>query len=136
MPKDRRATTAPVDHDGVPLYRRQYGRAPHRPVISSGQPVVPTTAAQRGDLVFPDGEQHVVMWLGDGTIIHAPQTGDVVKRVPAYFTLASAKLCPAVCREMRPWTPRPLPPESMGPGNPVGPWTQGGTERRFSGRRQ
>ena len=97
--------------------------------ISSGQPVVPTTAAQRGDLVFPDGEQHVVMWLGDGTIIHAPQRGDVVKRVPAYFTLASASYVRRFAENGGPDPTAPFkPPESMGPGNPVGAMdTQGGT---------
>ena len=97
--------------------------------IANGQPVVPTTAAQRGDLVFPNGEQHVVMWLGDGTIIHAPQTGDVVKRVPAYFSLASASYVRRFAENGGPDPSAPFkPPESMGPGNPVGAMdTQGGT---------
>ncbi len=97
--------------------------------IANGQPVVPTTAAQRGDLVFPNGEQHVVIWCGDGTIIHAPQTGDVVKRVPAYFSLASASYVRRFAENGGPDPSAPFkPPESMGPGNPVGAMdTQGGS---------
>ena len=97
--------------------------------IESGIPVVPTTAAQRGDLVFPNGVQHVVIWMGDGTIIHAPDRGDVVKRAPAHFTLASASYVRRFAENggvdpSAPFTP----PISMGPGQPVGAMdTQGGT---------
>ncbi|MFI6511399.1 NlpC/P60 family protein [Streptosporangium sp. NPDC050855] len=37
---------------------------------------------QPGDLIFSEGLGHVSMYAGDGKIVHAPQTGDVVKVVP------------------------------------------------------
>lgn len=36
-------------------------------------------ALQPGDLVFYNGLAHVAMYIGDGYVIHAPTTGDVVK---------------------------------------------------------
>jgi len=98
--------------------------------INSLTPVVPTTAAQRGDLVFPNGEQHVVIWCGDGTIIEAPQTGDVIKRRPVGPNyLASATYVRRACENggvdpSAPFTP----PQLMGPGQSVGSLeTQGGS---------
>ncbi|MFC4117702.1 C40 family peptidase [Nonomuraea zeae] len=43
---------------------------------------VPLTALQPGDLLFSKGLGHVGMYAGNGKIVHAPQTGDVVKVVP------------------------------------------------------
>ena len=43
-------------------------------------PRVPTDQAQPGDLIFyysPIG--HVSIYIGGGSLIHAPRTGDVVK---------------------------------------------------------
>ncbi|MBB4941296.1 cell wall-associated NlpC family hydrolase [Streptosporangium album] len=37
---------------------------------------------QAGDLIFSEGLGHVSMYAGGGKIVHAPQTGDVVKVVP------------------------------------------------------
>ncbi|MBB2911883.1 cell wall-associated NlpC family hydrolase [Streptosporangium becharense] len=37
---------------------------------------------QAGDLIFSEGLGHVGMYTGDGRVVHAPQTGDVVKVVP------------------------------------------------------
>ncbi|MER6829412.1 NlpC/P60 family protein [Streptosporangium sp. NPDC000563] len=37
---------------------------------------------QPGDLIFSEGLGHVSMYAGNGQIVHAPQTGDVVKTVP------------------------------------------------------
>jgi cell wall-associated NlpC family hydrolase len=34
---------------------------------------------QPGDLVFFDGLSHVGIYIGNGQMVHAPQTGDVVK---------------------------------------------------------
>jgi peptidoglycan hydrolase CwlO-like protein len=34
---------------------------------------------QAGDLVFPKDNNHVTIYIGNGQVIHAPQTGDVVK---------------------------------------------------------
>lgn len=50
---------------------------------------VPATNLVPGDLIQPhDG--HVVMWTGSGTIVHAPQPGEVVKEVPVYFDISGA----------------------------------------------
>jgi cell wall-associated NlpC family hydrolase len=46
---------------------------------------VPLDQLQPGDLVFSEGLGHVSIYAGNGKIVHAPQTGDVVKVV----TLAS-----------------------------------------------
>ncbi|MFF0576477.1 C40 family peptidase [Streptosporangium saharense] len=37
---------------------------------------------QPGDILFSQGLGHVGLYAGDGKIVHAPQTGDVVKVVP------------------------------------------------------
>jgi len=37
---------------------------------------------QPGDLVFFDGLNHVGIYIGGGEMVHAPQTGDVVKITP------------------------------------------------------
>ena len=37
-----------------------------------------------GDIIFPH-EQHVVVYLGDNKVIHAPKTGDVIKISEIYF---------------------------------------------------
>ncbi len=47
---------------------------------------VPPSQVRRGDLVFPHAG-HVVMWMGDGTVLHSPTTGDVVKIAPVYFNI-------------------------------------------------
>jgi cell wall-associated NlpC family hydrolase len=46
-----------------------------------GQPVA-KSALQPGDLVFFDGLAHVGIYIGGGEMIHAPETGDVVKIEP------------------------------------------------------
>jgi cell wall-associated NlpC family hydrolase len=43
-----------------------------------GTPVAPGQL-QPGDLVFFDGLDHVGIYIGGGQVVHAPQTGDVVK---------------------------------------------------------
>ena len=50
---------------------------------------IPATSLQPGDLIQPH-DDHVVMWTGIGTVVHAPQPGDVVKEVPVYFDVSSA----------------------------------------------
>jgi cell wall-associated NlpC family hydrolase len=47
-------------------------------------PKVPLNQLQPGDLVFrgPGGSRHVALYIGGGMVIHAPQTGDVVKIAP------------------------------------------------------
>jgi cell wall-associated NlpC family hydrolase len=47
--------------------------------MSSGQRVS-TSALQPGDLVFYGSPvHHVALYVGGGQVIHAPQTGDVVR---------------------------------------------------------
>lgn len=48
----------------------QYNAGPH---VSQG-------ALQPGDLVFFNGLDHVGIWIGNGELIHAPHTGDVVRK--------------------------------------------------------
>lgn len=55
---------------------------------AKGQKITMATV-QPGDLLQPASGEHVVMWLGGGMILHAPQSGDVVKVAPLYFTPAS-----------------------------------------------
>lgn len=45
---------------------------------------VPVADAVRGDMLFwgPGGSQHVALYLGDGQMLEAPQSGDVVKVSP------------------------------------------------------
>ena len=43
---------------------------------------VPREQLQPGDLVFFDGLDHVGIYIGGGQMVHAPQTGDVVKITP------------------------------------------------------
>jgi cell wall-associated NlpC family hydrolase len=48
----------------------------------SALPHVSTSALEPGDLLYMDGIGHVVMYVGDGQIIDAPQTGRDVEKVP------------------------------------------------------
>lgn len=79
---------------------------------------IPNNAAQRGDLVEPNAG-HVVIWMGDGTIIEAQQTGVPIHQVPAYFSLSSAYGVFRVCSNggVDP-TVGFNPPALMGPGVP------------------
>ena len=45
-------------------------------------PHIATSAIQPGDLLYYDGEGHVAMYVGDGYIIDAPQTGMDVEKLP------------------------------------------------------
>ncbi len=54
---------------------------------------IDTSQAQRGDLLFwgPGGSQHVAIYLGDGTMIEAPQAGQNVSVVPVRWANMSPK---------------------------------------------
>ncbi|MGV9673637.1 NlpC/P60 family protein, partial [Nocardia sp. NPDC003482] len=45
---------------------------------------VPVDERERGDMLFwgANGSEHVALYLGDGTMIEAPESGDVVKISP------------------------------------------------------
>lgn len=47
-------------------------------------PQVPLAQMKRGDMIFygPNASAHVAMVMGDGTMLEAPQSGDVVKISP------------------------------------------------------
>lgn len=49
---------------------------------------IPASEAQRGDLLFwgPGGNQHVAIYLGDGTMIEAPQSGQNVTIAPVRWS--------------------------------------------------
>jgi peptidoglycan DL-endopeptidase CwlO len=45
-------------------------------------PHVSSSSIEPGDLILYSGESHVAMYVGDGYIIDAPQTGEDVERIP------------------------------------------------------
>ena len=47
--------------------------------------VVPLSQIQPGDLVFYEGGGHVALYVGGGSVIHAPHTGTVVQYGPVYL---------------------------------------------------
>ncbi|OAK54255.1 NlpC/P60 family protein [Rhodococcus kyotonensis] len=48
---------------------------------------VPSSDMKRGDMLFygPNASQHVALYLGDGKMLEAPQSGDVVKVSPVRY---------------------------------------------------
>jgi cell wall-associated NlpC family hydrolase len=64
---------------GITLTRVTYTQ------VREGTPIYDLNALQAGDLLFtrpgPQGPEHVGMYMGNGLIVHAPRTGDVVKVV-------------------------------------------------------
>ena len=50
---------------------------------------IPPANLVPGDIIQPHAG-HTVMWVGNGQIVHAPQTGDVVRVAPLYFDLNTA----------------------------------------------
>jgi peptidoglycan DL-endopeptidase CwlO len=73
------------DCSGLVMYvYAQLGiQLPHQAAAQYGYGVaVPLNQLQPGDLVFYDGLSHVAIYIGNGEIVHAPQTGDVVKIAP------------------------------------------------------
>lgn len=92
------AATGPNSYDCSGLTMRAYGAAglslPH---YSGAQyamfPHVPESMLQPGDLVFrgAGGSQHVGLYIGNGLMIHAPHTGDVVKIAPIGRIIGGAR---------------------------------------------
>ncbi len=69
---------------GVDISRTTYSQ------INVGTPVS-RDQLQPGDLVFPHSG-HVGIYVGNGQMIHAPQTGDVVKVAPVYKFYAARRV--------------------------------------------
>lgn len=69
---------------GIDISRTTYSQ------IGEGQPVS-EDQLQPGDLVFPHAG-HVGIYVGNGQMIHAPQTGDVVKVSPVYKFYAARRI--------------------------------------------
>lgn len=70
---------------GVNLPRTTYDQ------INAGTPIYNQSDLQVGDLIFPS-VGHVGLYLGDGQMIHAPQSGDVVKIAPVYAFTQGVRL--------------------------------------------
>lgn len=78
------ATSGPDAYDCSGLMLDAYNQVgiglPHNAAQQYNQSVrISRDALQPGDLVFYNGLAHVAMYIGDGYVIHAPTTGDVVK---------------------------------------------------------
>lgn len=85
------AAVGPDTFDCSGLTMAAWGAAGvHLPHYSGAQyeslPHVPLDQMQPGDLVFwgTDGSHHVGIYVGDGLMIHAPHTGDVVRVAAVY----------------------------------------------------
>jgi peptidoglycan DL-endopeptidase CwlO len=79
------ATPAGFDCSGLVMYvYAQLGISlPHYAAAQYGFGTpVSRDQLQPGDLVFFDGLNHVGIYIGGGEMVHAPQTGDVVKITP------------------------------------------------------
>ncbi|MFS0730413.1 C40 family peptidase [Curtobacterium sp. 1P10AnD] len=51
-----------------------------------GVPVGSLKDAQPGDLIVPKGEQHIVIYVGDGKVLHAPRPGKDVRIVDNWYS--------------------------------------------------
>jgi cell wall-associated NlpC family hydrolase len=76
------ASPSGFDCSGLVMY--VYGQLgvslPHNAAAQmSSLPAVPLSALEPGDLVFFNGASHVGIYVGNGTMIHAPHTGTVVQ---------------------------------------------------------
>jgi cell wall-associated NlpC family hydrolase len=73
----------------------QAGRSgmPHSSYALAGMGVdVPLSQLQVGDLVFPSHDGHVGIYVGGGSFVHAPSSGDVVKVTSmSYYSIAHAR---------------------------------------------
>jgi cell wall-associated NlpC family hydrolase len=99
--------------------------------IMQNTPQVDPSQIQRGDLIIVNGGEHVIMWLGDGSILEAagngpsttvPTPGQSVQRNPASSYppdqwVSVHRVCPN--GGVDPTAPR-LPPLTTGPGTPAG----------------
>jgi peptidoglycan DL-endopeptidase CwlO len=56
-----------------------------------GTPVPSLAQAKPGDLIVLGGDRHIGIYVGDGKMLHAPKTGDVVKIAKVYETPTSIR---------------------------------------------
>ncbi len=87
-------------------------------------PGVPTSQMIPGDLLFFatdasnwDSIHHVGIYLGDGRMIHAPQSGDVVRIAPVWWEefFGATRVVPAIAGAQLPVTVPPKPAPQPGP---------------------
>jgi cell wall-associated NlpC family hydrolase len=79
------ASPSGFDCSGLASYAyAQIGKSvPHYTyAIWSAFPQVPAGQYEPGDLVMLNGLAHMGIYIGNGMMIHAPHTGDVVRVVP------------------------------------------------------
>jgi len=53
---------------------------------AAGTAVPSLAAAKPGDLIVLDGGEHIVIYAGNGMVIHAPDVGRPVTQAPVWFT--------------------------------------------------
>lgn len=70
-----------------------------------GTPVASLKDAQPGDLIVLKGEDHIVIYAGNGRVIHAPHTGTVVKEVNNWLTDADIETIRRVAPAQKAATP-------------------------------
>lgn len=74
-------------HFGVSLPRTTYEQ------VNSGKAISTSDKSKwkKGDLIFNPSCGHVVMYVGDGQVIHEPQTGEVCKISNLWFTPSAVR---------------------------------------------
>lgn len=65
---------------GIPVGRMVHDQA------AAGTAVPKLADAKPGDLIVLDGGEHIVIYAGDGKVIHAPDVGRTVTVAPVWFT--------------------------------------------------
>lgn len=82
-------------------------------------PSVPISSAQRGDMIQVENGGHTFMWMGDGTIIEAAQSGIPIHHVPNPYPTSSWSGVYRACLNGGPNPSAPFnSPFGMGPGVP------------------
>ena len=95
---------------------------------------IPTSQVQRGDIVEPSSG-HVVLWMGDGTIIEAQQTGVPIHQITNPYPMSNWYGVYRACANGGPDPSAAFnPPSIMGPGTPPAALSQvGGATQTGSG---
>lgn len=98
--------------------------------FARGTPVDPADL-RRGDLIFTGYQGtipgHVVMWMGDGSVLHAPTTGQLVSLVPSFIDMSTIRGIRRYADNGGPDPTAPrISPVAAGPGMPPGTGTTTG----------